>query len=299
MNSFVDIHADDYALSENSDNDIIALCKDGILDSISVIPNLSCFENAAKKFLEIQENASKKILVSVHLNFMEGKCCAQKSEIPDLVDKNGFFTISWGKLLIWNYNPFARKKIKSQIKTEIISQIKKCVEAGISDKNRIRIDSHQHPHMIPIFFDALEDAVSELESGGFKIEYIRNTEDPIHLYGGKNILSMNTVKCLILNFYSGKVIKYLNSKNLPVNYLCGVYFSGKMDGRIESVLPKFIKKSKKTNRKTELLFHPGTMFEPELTDEFTKPGFNEFHLSKNRRIEFEEAKKISGEIDAK
>lgn len=100
-------------------------------------------------------------------------------------------------------------------------------------------------------------------------------------------------------FLFWKSEKILNSKNLPVNYLCGVYFSGKMDGRIESVLPKFIKKSKKTNRKTELLFHPGTMFEPELTDEFTKPGFNEFHLSKNRRIEFEEAKKISGEIDAK
>lgn len=286
MNSFVDIHADDYALSENSDNGIIALCKEGILDSISVIPNLSCFENAAKKLLEVQKTASKKVLVSVHLNFMEGKCCCDKSEIPDLVDKNGFFTVSWGKLLIWNYNLFARNRIKNQIKTEIVSQIKKCADAGISDKEKIRIDSHQHPHMIPIFFDALKDAVSELESSGFKIEYIRNTEDPIHLYGGKNIFSMNTIKCLILNFYSGKVRKYLKSKNLPVNYLCGVYFSGKMDERVQKVLPKFLKLAEKQSKKVELLFHPGTMKESELTDEFTKQGFNEFHLSENRRIEF-------------
>lgn len=299
MNSFVDIHADDYALSENSDNDILTLCKGGILDSISVIPNLSCFENAVQKFLKIQKAASKKILVSVHLNFMEGKCCSQKSEIPDLIDENGFFTVFWGKLLIWNYNPFIRTKIKNQIKTEIISQIKKCVNAGISDKSKIRIDSHQHPHMIPIFFDALKDAVSELESDGFKIEYIRNTEDPIHLYGGKNIFSMNIIKCLILNFYSLKVRKYLKLKNLPLNYLCGVYFSGKMDGRIKSVLPKFINKAKKQNRQVELLFHPGTMKGSEQTDEFTKQGFNEFHLSENRKIEFEEAKKISGEINGK
>ena len=286
MNRIVDIHADDFALSENSDKDILQLCKEGKLDSISIIPNLECFETAVAKFLSVQEESDKKILVSVHLNFMEGKCCAEKSLLPDLIDSEGFFTASWGKLFIWNYIPFMRKKIKIQLKTEILAQIKKCIAANVIDKNEIRIDSHQHPHMIPVVFDALKEAVLELENDGCKIEYIRNTQDPILLYGGKDIFSMNTIKCLILNFYSQKVKKYLVSKKLPVNYLCGVYFSGKMDSRLKKVLPNFIKKADKQNWNIELLFHPGTMLKSELTSEFKKEGFNEFHLSENRKIEY-------------
>lgn len=292
MNSIVDIHADDFALSENSDKDILQLCKEGKLDSISIIPNLECFETAVAKFLSVQEESDKKILVSVHLNFMEGKCCAEKSLLPDLIDSEGFFTASWGKLFIWNYIPFLRKIIKIQLKTEILAQIKKCIAANAIDKNAIRIDSHQHPHMIPVVFDALKEAVLELENDGCKIEYIRNTQDPILLYGGKDIFSMNTIKCLILNFYSQKVKKYLVSKKLPVNYLCGVYFSGKMDSRLKKILPKFIKKAETQERNIELLFHPGTMLRSELTSEFKKEGFNEFHLSENRKTEYNTLKEI-------
>lgn len=296
MNSIVDIHADDFALSEKSDRDILQLCSEGKLDSISIIPNLECFETAVAKFLSVQEESDKKILVSVHLNFMEGKCCAEKSLLPDLIDSEGFFTASWGKLFIWNYIPFIRKKIKIQLKTEILAQIKKCIAANVIDKNAIRIDSHQHPHMIPVVFDALKEAVLELENDGCKIEYIRNTQDPILLYGGKDIFSMNTVKCLILNFYSQKVKKYLVSKKLPVNYLCGVYFSGKMDSRLKKVLPKFINKAERHNRNIELLFHPGTMLKSELTSEFKKDGFNEFHLSENRKTEYNIVNEVKNEL---
>lgn len=292
MNSIVDIHADDFALSENSDRDILQLCAEEKLDSISIIPNLECFETATRKFLSVQEKLNKKILVSVHLNFMEGKCCVEKSLLPDLVDSEGFFTASWGKLFIWNHIPFMRKKIKIQLKTEILAQIKKCIAANVIDKNAIRIDSHQHPHMIPVVFDALKEAVLELENDGCKIEYIRNTQDQILLYGGKDIFSMNTIKCLILNFYSQKVKKYLVSKKLPVNYLCGVYFSGKMDSRLKKVLPNFIKKADKQDWNIELLFHPGTMLKSELTSEFKKEGFNEFHLSENRKTEYNTLKEI-------
>lgn len=296
MNSIVDIHADDFALSEKSDRDILQLCAEGKLDSISIIPNLECFETAVAKFLSVQEESDKKILVSVHLNFMEGKCCAEKSLLPDLIDSEGFFTASWGKLFIWNYIPFIRKKIKIQLKTEILAQIKKCIAANVIDKNAIRIDSHQHPHMIPVVFEALKETVLELENDGCKIEYIRNTQDPILLYGGKDIFSMNTIKCLILNFYSQKVKKYLVSKKLPVNYLCGVYFSGKMDTRLKKILPKFIKKAETQERNIELLFHPGTMLRSELTSEFKKEGFNEFHLSENRKTEYNIVNEVKNEL---
>ena len=59
MNSIVDIHADDFALSEKSDRDILQLCSEGKLDSISIIPNLECLETAVAKFLSVQEESDK------------------------------------------------------------------------------------------------------------------------------------------------------------------------------------------------------------------------------------------------
>lgn len=287
-----DIHADDYALSKSSDSDILDLCTKGALNSISILPNLAIFPQSVKAFTERKATFPHPLKVSVHLNFMEGKCVADKSLLPDLVDENGYFKISWGKLLLWNYNPFARGKIKKQLKTEIIAQTEKCIESLIINKDAIRFDSHQHPHMIPLVFDALLCAINEK---GYKVEYIRNPLDPIHLYLSerrfyKTFSLANIVKCLILNHFSKKVQKATKALHLKQNILCGVFYSGKMDKeRVSSVLPNFTKDAKKKSADLEVLFHPGLMKSEELTDEFTKEGFNDFHLSINRSIEKESA----------
>lgn len=288
-NKYLDIHADDYGLSKNSDKDIISLCKEGKLNSISIIPNLEIFKESVDLFSTEKNSFPNSVKVSVHLNFMEGKCCCEKSSVRDLVDEDGFFTVTWGRLFIWNFIPFKRQIIKNQLKKEIEAQISRCIENGICDENAIRIDSHQHPHMIPLVFDAIIEVIKEKN---YKIEYIRNTLDPIHFYifnGGLKGLSVaNIIKCCLLNFFSIHSKKIIKKLKLPVSYLCGVFFSGRMDKRIETAIPTFLKKSEKNNYITELLFHPGTMLENELTDEFKKKGFNEFHLSENRKIEYEE-----------
>lgn len=284
-NCIIDIHADDYALSDNSDTDIINLCLNGKLDSISIIPNLNIFYESVKKFIDSADTFPKNVKVSVHLNFMEGKSVLKKEDVPNLVDKNGFFNVSWGKLILWNYNPFLRKKIKEELKVEITAQIKKCIESGIINENFIRIDSHQHPHMIPIFFEALCNSISE---NNFSISYIRNSQDPIVPYiTTKNAHPglINLIKCFILNFYSIKVRHYLKTHKLPIQILGGVAFSGLMNNRVFLVINKLIGKCRK-NETLEILFHPGTMYNKELTEEFTKIGFNEFHLSSNRETEY-------------
>lgn len=292
LNSLIDFHADDYALSQNSDDDIINLCKEGKLDSISIIPNLQVFESSVLKLNEAKKHFPKKIKISVHLNFMEGKPVSDCDLIRDLVDEKGFFCVSWGKLLIWNYNLFKRKKIKEQLAREISAQIEKCIEAEVFHIDCLRIDSHQHPHMIPLFRQAIFDA---LKDKNYKIEYIRNTNDPINFYKkskSEKTNFSNILKCLILNHYSKRFSKILKKNNLPDSYLCGVYYSGKMDERIENALPIFNGEAKKHNRQFELLFHPGTMLKEELTQEFTKEGFVEFHLSKNRNIEYSMCKNM-------
>ena len=122
----LDFHADDYGISKNSCNDIINLLSKGYLNSISVLPNMQTFDYAVESYKNFQaENPDKKIEVTVHLNFMEGHCCANPKELPDLVDSKGYFKISWGSLFKFNYIPLKRKSVKNQLKKEILSQTNK------------------------------------------------------------------------------------------------------------------------------------------------------------------------------
>ncbi len=289
----IDFHADDYALTENSDKDILSLCKEGKLDSISVIPNLKIFESAAQNFLAAKKDFPKEVKVSVHLNVMEGKCLSDKTALPDLVDKDAYFDTSWGKLFLSSLNPFKRGKIRLQLKAEIIAQIKRSIDSGLCDAAALRLDSHQHPHMIPVFFDALADALAELN---IKPEYVRNSRDPISCYIAlpsiwKHFSPANIIKCQILNHYARRIERWQKRNQLQPNLLCGVFFSGFMGGdRVKKSLPNFIKKCEASGAGLEVLFHPGTALSSELTDEFTKPGFNKFHLSEGRKMEFDALK---------
>lgn len=293
MQALFDIHADDYAISENSDKSILDLCAQGKLDSISFIPNLSYAATAAEKLLQLKNNGSHFPLVSVHINFVEGHCSAKPEEVADLVDSNGFFTATWEKLFVWNYNPLKRSKIRSQLKKEIIAQTEHLLALNVIDKNGIRFDSHMHTHMIPLVFDALTDAIKEKN---WTVDFIRNTLDPIHCYMGQPALyktysPINIVKCLILNFFSVTKIKpALKKMGFRAGLLCGVFFSGHMDReRLPKILPVFARKSRNGAFVSEILFHPCLMKEDELSPEFNKEGINEFHLSPNRMIEFEAA----------
>lgn len=290
LKNLLDFHADDFGISKNSTNDIISLISRNYLSSISIMPNMSSFDYAIEEFNKIKNISN--VQISVHLNFMEGHCCADKEDLPDLVDNNGFFKISWGNLFKWNYNYKRRNKIKQQLKKEIIAQTNKCIKAGIIKKEKLRFDGHQHTHMIPIVYEALLLAIDEFEKQGCKITFIRNTQDPIKPYLKikdirKSFQLINIIKCLILNYYSIGIRKSLKKMELPVYYLCGVFLSGNMDSdRLEKVLPAYCEKPKKQNRKIEILFHPGSVLEEEITSEFVKPDFNLFHLSKSRKIEY-------------
>ena len=42
----IDIHADDYALTVNTSKDMLECMKAGRLDSISILPNMSCMKQS-------------------------------------------------------------------------------------------------------------------------------------------------------------------------------------------------------------------------------------------------------------
>jgi len=291
-----DFHADDFGISNNSCNNIIELIEKGYLNSISVLPNMSSFAYAVNRFNDGEYG--DKIDVTIHLNFLEGHCCANIEEIPDLVDEKGFFRISWSSLFKWNYNLFIRKKIKKQLVSEILAQATKCIDSGIVSKDNLRFDGHQHTQMIPLVFEALIEACEILENEGCKITFIRNSQDPILPYLRvkairKSFEKVNLIKCLILNYYSHCIQKKLRKKDIPICGLCGVFFSGKMDFyRLNVVLPFIEKKAERRNQKIEVLFHPGTVLPTEISEEFVKKDFNIFHTSPNRQIEYKSISQI-------
>ena len=152
--SRIDFHADDYILTQFSDADILDLCKNQQVQSISLMVNMERFDEAIPLLKTVQENVSSKIKMSIHLNFMEGKSCTPKELVPDLVDELGYFTVSWGKLLKWSYTPKKRAEIKRQLKNEILAQTHKTIESKVLGNQKLRFDSHQHPHMIPAVWEA-------------------------------------------------------------------------------------------------------------------------------------------------
>lgn len=282
--SRTDVHADDYGLSVHASEEIIHCIRQGWVDSISIMPNMSCFETAVNMLKE-QVPPGQMPLYSVHLNFMEGHCLSDPSEVPELVDNVGMFKVSWGSLCVDSFRfGKRRKRMKIQLKKEIKAQIERIRNSGLSNRP-FRIDSHQHSHMIPVVFDALTEVVRE---ENYKVEYIRMPEEPQlpylkavslwHTYSPINI-----IKNLILNLFAKRNRRMIRDMDLNSELLWGLVFSGEMDQyRIKSLWPGMTDYIRKRNSVLEILFHPGRALPEEIGKEYVKPGFVKFHLSEGR-----------------
>ncbi len=279
-----DVHADDYGVSLNGAEDILQCIKEGALDSFSVIPNMSCFDKCVERYSQEKGKFVKKPLITVHLNIMDGKPLLKAEEVPDLVDEDGFFILTWGKLLFLNYSIGKKKKcVKEQLKKEFLAQIE-MVEKSFGVRE-IRLDSHQHPHMIPFVFDVLMEICDEKNG---KVTFVRVAKEPLlpfilcgSLYLTYNLA--NLVKNLLLNIYSVGAIKKLRKKGLPYELMWGLVMSGYMDEkRIKKLLLLMQRSTMKKKKKLEILFHPGLMLEKEKTEEYRKEGFYKFYCSENR-----------------
>ena len=290
-----DFHADDYAISVASSEIILELLKKGLLDSISVIPNMSCFEECMQLFANAEGDISVYPKVSVHINLMEGKACLDRTKIPGLVDKQNYFKLSWGSLLLNNYNPFTRKKVKEQLTLEMIAQIEKILVVMPKDYV-LRIDSHQHTHMIPIVFEALVCAVDKIDR---KVEFIRVPKEPIIPFLKVKKLwhtfsFVNLIKNVILNYYGRTAMRLVKVRSLEEKALWGVIMTGYMDAdRCQKLYAPMLAYAKNKGIRMEVLFHPGSVDENEITEEYGKRGFISFHRSNGRQVEYNAIHKLN------
>ncbi len=282
----IDIHADDFGESLHTSEDILECLEAGKLESISVLSNMACFEKCVARYREAQGGFAKEPKLSVHLNFIEGRCLSAPARIPALVDADGYFTASWGKLFLRSWLP-GRKRLKGQLKEEIILQTD-AFRHAFPEITEMRFDSHQHVHMIPVVAEALFEVIAEK---GWQVEYIRNAKEPLFPFFRELSLyrtyrPVNFVKNIILNFCALLMEGHLKRMDLVPMYTWGLVMSGHMDlERVEKLLPAMRKKAQRNGRMLEILFHPGQLLQKELTPELKQKDGISFYVSEDRRVE--------------
>ena len=302
----IDIHADDYALTINTSRDMLKCMKAGKLDSISIVANTSCFAECMDMLYEAIPELPFLPKLSVHVDLVEGLKTFQ-GELPEAMvqkteDGRILLNMTWSKIYLWSWILSHKNPISIGIADEVKAQIDKCQAViekciGIARENNIpcaqeglRIDSHQHAHMIPIVW---RGCVKAVENGNYKIEYIRNSHEPLKVFLDnkefkKTYRPVNIVKNRILAMHSKKVDKYCDKNGLERMYLWGLIMSGRMDReRISGLLPAVKEVAQKDNRTLEILFHPGSTLPEELNGEVKDEAARDFYLSEGRQIEMD------------
>ena len=303
-----DIHADDYALTRNTSMDMLSCMKKGQLDSISIVPNMSCFEECMELFYAAIPKLPFLPRMSVHLDFVEGRCLAGAENAPLLTaDKGDLMGLSWGGVFLLSYLPWKRRAAKEQLRKEIRAQLQTVWTAvrramdiarrhGVACKQKgLRIDSHQHAHMIPVVWEALTEVLAEEK---YQVEYIRNSKEMMSAFVSqvslwKTYRPVNFIKNRLLSLYSHKADRYSAAHGLEQMYMWGLVMSGHMDyDRISVLYPKIAAKAAKDGRVLEILFHPGLMLPEEVTEEIGKEAAEDFYLRQDRHIEMDAVGRI-------
>ncbi|MBD5448577.1 MAG: ChbG/HpnK family deacetylase [Lachnospiraceae bacterium] len=307
-----DIHADDYALTVNTSKDMLSCMLQGQLDSISVVPNMSCFQECMELFYQAIPEMPFLPKISVHLDFVEGHCLAPAGEVPLLVkDGSSLMGLAWGGLFARSYLPWKRRAAKAQLKKEIKTQIERVQGAvrqamdiakahGVpGSQERIRIDSHQHAHMIPVVWEALTEVIAEEH---YQVEYIRNSKETLGVFVSETSLwktyrPVNFIKNRLLSLYSHKADRYMRAHHMEQMYLWGLVMSGHMDyDRIVRLFPKYAALAEKKGRTLEILFHPGLTISDEVTEEIGEEAARDFYLRQDRHVEMEAVGKMEALI---
>lgn len=295
MKEQIIFHADDFGANEEISEHILDCFYEGALTSLSVLPN----SPNLMECMEILHPVQEKLHVSIHFNLAEGPCTARPEDVNMLVNEKGMFHISFFQILFISLfgMPAKKRMLHRQIKTELQTQLMRMLPYV----SELRIDSHQHYHMIPLVLDCILEIVAELpkiEAGkewlsGKKpeIAFLRIPAEPLTPFLKQPGLYLtyrpiNLVKNLVLNslaFLDRRKLRFIKKRSAV---FFGILLSGKMDlERVERLLPEFRKISEKRNIPLEILCHPGGVEHPDKLMDLENEDCVAFYKSQGRKIE--------------
>lgn len=253
MNNKILFHADDFGRSSEISKNILKCLEYGCLNSVSVMVN-----HDQDSLLDLKK--LKNINIRLHLNL---------TEIPKLDKKNNQFlnNLNFLKLM------FLNKKKKEKVFEEINSQIEKFLE--IFKPGKLKIDGHEHVHLIPWIYDYLIK--------NFDIHEMRNSNESLMTPRLKDIIKIqyyrNLLACFLIKFFClfNKKFKFVSPK------FSGLLYSGMQDKLTIKKTLKYFKNKKIKN--FEILVHPGFTINDE-KDFFEKNYYN-FYISEKRKKEYD------------
>lgn len=277
-------HADDFAACPEVSQHILDCKQNGILHSVSILANSPYLHEC----MQMLRPYSDTLKYNIHFNIAEGPCLSNPSDLSLLVNEQGMFCTSFFKILLMSCGK-KRTVLKQQLELELSKQLNLLLPY-LGKHNGIRIDSHQHYHMIPVVLDAILSAVKK---SGKKIEFIRIPSEPIvpflkHPSLYFSYRPINFVKNIVLN-----ILKYGNAGRLkPYQSKTAVFFgiimSGRMDlKRISALLPDFMKIAEKKKLPLEILAHPGQISDVNELLDPNNDNCKSFYMSSGRNIEKE------------
>lgn len=246
------LHADDFGLSSGINQTILDAADNGVLESLSIIPNGYAFAEAVNEWKKRPH-----LRLAVHLNLFEGVPISQPDKVPLLVNEKGAFKHSFFSL--WMRYALSstrgRTMLKEQVATEYAAQLQKVRRAtGLTN---LFVDSHIHFHMIPFVFDVLCSLRSEYSISSIRLSRERFFLSVQSLRDVRNYLGSNLIKHLLLKILARR--NQLHSEEKEAQYFIGVLFSGCMTvGAIQAGLQRLPR-----NATVEVLLHPGQAKEDE------------------------------------
>lgn len=157
MDRFLIINGDDFGFSPQVNKAIVTAHERGILTSTSLMVSGDAFEEAVTL-----AKAHPNLGVGLHLVLGCGKSVLSPSQIPHLVDAEGYFPnnpVEAG--LRYQFD----RKAKQELRSEIRAQLQKFCETGLKLSH---VDGHLHHHVNPFVLRTLVELAAE-----FPIKLIR------------------------------------------------------------------------------------------------------------------------------
>lgn len=264
-------HADDFGITPTQAHALLSLSTacggHGALSSISLLSNSPAFAAASTAAAPFADSGV--LQIALHLNLVEGRPCSNPGDIPLLVDERGMFCRDFGGIMAASLPHGAhRQALREQVERECRAQIRAYLQAFPSQQGSLRVDGHQHVHVIPLVFDALLNAI---DAEGCHLERFRLPAEPLSPHRlNAQVSPVNVVKDAIL----GSLCRGCRD-GLPPDcespLFCGVLLSGRMDRFDRGLLRRFETLARKRSHNLEVLFHPVSVPREECLDPENDP----------------------------
>ena len=283
------IHADDFGITLDQSKDILACSSAcggaGALNSTSALVTSPAFPECAAFARPFVDAGC--IRMGLHLNLVEGPALSTAEEAPLLVGEDGRFRCGFAQMLLLSGGP-QREELTQQVRQEARAQIRAFLDAFPDLRGRLRVDSHQHFHLIPAVFAGLLAAVDD---EGCTLEYLRIPAEPLGPYlrtpaVRKHVTPVNLVKNALLNaLWKQCASRYPETLPAPARFY-GLALSGRMQHAAdEAFLERAFADAARDGRDVELLFHPGGVPSEDACLDADLKGFCAFYLSPDRAAE--------------